>query len=65
MFIVQLPTKEQENIRARIEKALRYELGDEPSDSEIASMVEDAMCDKMQNIVPLLEEVESYYDLSN
>lgn len=65
MFIVQLPTKEQENIRARIEKALRYELSDEPSDSEIALMVEEAMCDKVQNIVPLLEEIESDYNPSN
>lgn len=64
MFIVQLPTKEQENIRVRIEKALRYELGDEPSDSEIALMVEEAMCDKVQNIVPLLEEIESDYNPS-
>lgn len=65
MFIVQLPTKEQENIRVRIEKALRYELGDETSDSEIALMVEEAMCDKVQNIVPLLEEIESDYNPSH
>ena len=58
MFIVQLPKIEQEMIRERLKRALRHELGDEVSDSEMTLFVETAMCDKVQNIVPLIEEVE-------
>lgn len=58
MFIVQLPKIEQEMIRERLKRAFKYVYGDEASDGEITLFVETAMCDKVQNIVPLIEEVE-------